>query len=59
MKETGVEERCWIEEHQQDESVLQAVKDERKAYEEAVIKSKTQVSRQQPDWEEDVYRQNR
>ena len=43
MKETGVEERCWIEEHQQDESVLQAAKDERKAYEEAVIKSKTQV----------------
>ena len=43
MKETGVEERCWIEEYQQDESVLQAAKDERKAYEEAVIKSKTQV----------------
>lgn len=43
MKETGVEERCWIEEHQQEESVLQAAKDERKAYEEAVIKSKTQV----------------
>lgn len=43
MKETGVEKRCWIEEHQHDESVLQAAKDERKAYEEAVIKSKTQV----------------
>ena len=43
MKETGVEERCWIEEHQQDESVLQAAKNERKSYEEAVIKSKTQV----------------
>lgn len=43
MKETGVEERCWIEEHQQEESVLQAAKDEKKAYEEAVIKSKTQV----------------